>query len=61
MTENVKYNACKMGQTGTKVATKIVNSFSFSGAVDADELDESGQRALARFQGSAPLVYSRRG
>ena len=49
-----------MGQTGTKVASKIVNSFSFSGAV-TDDLDESVERTLVRFNGATPLVYSRRG
>ncbi len=47
-----------MGQTGTKVANKLVNSFSFSGNPSEQE-DLDG--ALVKFRGVAPLVYSRRG
>jgi len=54
-----------MGQTGTKVASKIVNSFSFTGGVSDEDIEQClGQcdgQTLERFRGSAPLVYSRRG
>ena len=47
-----------MGQTGTKVASKLANSFSFAGTLPEDEHDST---AIARFKGGTPLVYSRRG
>jgi len=54
-----------MGQTGSKVASKLVNSFSFTGAVSEEEILENIEKCdgktLERFRGSAPLVYSRRG
>ena len=46
-----------MGQTGTKVASKIANSFSFAGGITEDEAEGT----LVKFKGSSPLVYSRRG
>ena len=50
-----------MGQTGTKVASKIVNSFSFTAATEEEILERCDENTIARFRGSAPLVYSRRG
>ena len=46
-----------MGQTGTKVASKIANSFSFAGGITEDEAEGT----LVKFKGNSPLVYSRRG
>jgi len=49
-----------MGQTGTKVASKIVNSFSFTGGVSDEDieqvLEQCDGQTLERFRGSAPLV-----
>lgn len=49
-----------MGQTGTKVASKIASSFSFSGSATTEDEVINGEKTLARF-GGTPLVYSRRG
>ena len=46
-----------MGQTGTKVASKIANSFSFAGGIPEDEAEGT----IVKFRGGTPLVYSRRG
>ena len=48
-----------MGQTGTKVASKLVNSFSFS-ATDEKEI-ETEDGTIVKFRGNTPLVYNRRG
>ena len=48
-----------MGQTGTKVASKIANSFTFSGSPSEDMTLEA-TRAVSSFKGT-PFVYSRRG
>ena len=52
-----------MGQTGSRVAGKIVSSFSFSGAgSDLDDAAAAGANMLVpRFPGQSVLVYSRRG
>jgi hypothetical protein len=49
-----------MGQTGTKVASKIANSFSFNGGVTAYGDDNDGA-TIVKFRGATALVYSRRG
>ena len=51
-----------MGQTGTKVASKIANSFTFSGSPSEDMTMtvEGATRAVSSFKGT-PFVYSRRG
>jgi hypothetical protein len=51
-----------MGQTGSRVVSKLTSSFSFSGSgvVDPDDIEEKRQ-AVVRFGGKLPLVYSRRG
>jgi len=50
-----------MGQTGTKVASKIANSFTFSGSPSDDlTLDGATHSAVSSFRGT-PLVFSRRG
>ena len=48
-----------MGQTGTKVASKLVNSFSFSAADEKEIETEDG--TIVKFRGNTPLVYNRRG
>lgn len=48
-----------MGQTGSRVVSKIANSFSFSGSAEDDP--DCGGGTLARFKGGTPLVYTRRG
>lgn len=55
-----------MGATGSKVATKIANSFSFSGVEEGDEHhllpDGIDRGALARIPGGGtPFVFKRRG
>ena len=49
-----------MGQTGTKVASKIASSFTFSGSPSEDMTLEGATRAVSSFKGT-PFVYSRRG
>ena len=54
-----------MGQTGSRVVSKLTSSFSFSGgstdsSMDPDEFEEK-RKAVVRFGGKLPLVYSRRG
>jgi len=49
-----------MGQTGTKVASKIANSFTFSGSPSEDLTAEGAAQAVSSFRGT-PFVYSRRG
>lgn len=51
-----------MGQTGTKVASKIANSFTFSGSPSDDmTMDmETASQAVRSFRGT-PFVFSRRG
>ena len=49
-----------MGQTGTKVASKIANSFTFSGSPSEDLTVEGATKAVSSFRGT-PFVYSRRG
>lgn len=50
----------RMGQTGSRVASKIANSFTFHGS-PSEEFDSEGTtRAVASFRGT-PFVYSRRG
>ncbi len=46
-----------MGLTGSRVVSKLANSFSFGGSPE-DEANAS--RALATFKGT-PFVYTRRG
>ena len=48
-----------MGQTGSRMVSKIANSFTFHGSPEEMQCDvDSG--AVARFSGT-PFVYSRRG
>jgi len=49
-----------MGQTGSRVATKIANSFTFHGSPSEDFDEETSKNAVASFRGT-PFVYSRRG
>ena len=49
-----------MGQTGSRVANKLANSFSFSGSASEDFVVEDADRALTSFKGT-PFVFSRRG
>ena len=49
-----------MGQTGTKVASKIANSFTFSGSPSEDMTLEGATQAVRSFKGT-PFVFSRRG
>lgn len=49
-----------MGQTGTKVASKLANSFTFSGSPSEDMTAERASQAVSSFRGT-PLVFSRRG
>ena len=51
-----------MGQTGSRVASKIASSLSFTSVEDINAEEEADATALAihRFKAS-PLVYSRRG
>jgi len=49
-----------MGQTGTKVASKIANSFTFSGSPSEDMTLEGATQAVKSFKGT-PFVYCRRG
>ena len=57
--ESEKWSGTKMGQTGTKVASKLVNSFSFSAADEKEIEIEDG--TVVKFRGNTPLVYNRRG
>ena len=50
-----------MGQTGSRVANKIANSFSFSDTASEDYMVEvANTAAVASFKGT-PFVFTRRG
>jgi len=49
-----------MGQTGSRMASKIANSFTFHGSPTEDMNCEEATNAVTRFKGT-PFVYSRRG
>jgi hypothetical protein len=50
-----------MGQTGSRVANKIANSFSFSENASEDYImDVANTAAVASFKGT-PFVFTRRG
>ena len=50
-----------MGQTGSRMAGRIANSFSFGGS--GSELDDAASAGalVPRFPGKSVFVYSRRG
>ena len=54
-----KNHETTMGQTGTKVASKLVNSFSFSATEEKEIETEDG--TIVKFRGKTPLIYNRRG
>ena len=49
-----------MGQTSSRVASKIASSFTFSGTPSEDFNIDGATTAVARFKGT-PFVFSRRG
>lgn len=49
-----------MGQTGTKVASKLANSFTFSGSPSEDMTAEVARQEVSSFKGT-PFVFARRG
>lgn len=49
-----------MGQTGSRMVSKIANSFTFHGSPSEEMSCEEASNAVTRFKGT-PFVYSRRG
>ena len=49
-----------MGQTGTKVASKLANSFTFNGSPSEDMTAETASQEVSSFKGT-PFVFKRRG
>ena len=61
LNKNLSKLSLKMGQTGSRVANKIANSFSFSESPSDDYIVEvANSAAVASFKGT-PFVFTRRG